>query len=92
VCVDDLEDELIRSLGAARVESLVEAQGELRSFRTLQAQPAWRGQPAEAQLRRFLGSGATRKVRYARLLAGSVNSDRVPPPLEAVLARSAAVR
>jgi hypothetical protein len=92
VCVDDLEDELIRSLGAARVESLVEAQGELRSFRTLQAQPAWRGQPAEAQLRRFLGSGATRKVRYARLLARSVNSDRVPAPLEAVLARSAAVR
>ena len=30
VCVADLEDELIRSLGAAAVEQVIEAQGELR--------------------------------------------------------------
>ena len=87
VCVEDLEDELIRAIGAARVEALIDSQGDLGSFRSLQRQPEWRSQPAGAQLRRFLGSGARRKLRYARLLAGSVNLDRLPHPLEAVLTR-----
>ena len=52
VCVADLEDELIRSLGAAAVEQVLDAQGELRSFRTFQKQPAWRGRTPEEQLRR----------------------------------------
>src|SRR2546423_3341537 len=43
VCTADLEDELIRALGAASVETGLEANGDLRSFRTLQKQPAWRG-------------------------------------------------
>jgi hypothetical protein len=85
VCVEDLEDELIRAIGAARVEALVDSQGDLGSFRSLQRQPEWRGQPAGAQLRRFLGSGATRKLRYARLLAGAVDLNRLPYPLEALL-------
>jgi hypothetical protein len=87
VCVEDLEDELIRAIGTARVEALIESQGDLGSFRSLQRQPEWRGQPAGAQLRRFLGSGARRKLRYGRLLAGSVDLDRLPYPLEAVLRR-----
>jgi hypothetical protein len=45
VCVADLEDELIRALGTATVERIVDAEGELSSFRTLQKQPAWRGAP-----------------------------------------------
>lgn len=88
VCVDDLEDELIRAVGVVRVEALIESQGDLGSFRSLQRQPEWRSQPARAQLRRFLGSGATRKLRYARLLAGAANVDRLPRPLEAVLTRA----
>src|SRR5919199_1857334 len=32
VCVADLEDELIRALGAASVEQIVDAEGDLRSF------------------------------------------------------------
>ena len=68
VCVDDLEDELIRAVGAAGVEALFDAQGDLSSFRSLQSQPAWRGREPEAQMRRFLGSGSGRKLRYARLL------------------------
>src|SRR5437667_3344011 len=36
VCIADLEDELIRSLGTASVEQIVDAQGELGSFRTFQ--------------------------------------------------------
>jgi hypothetical protein len=85
VCVEDLEDELIRALGAGWVEALIDSQGDLGSFRSLQRQPQWRGQPAAAQLRRFLGSGARRKLRYARLLAGAVDLDRLPHPLDAVL-------
>ncbi len=85
VCVDDLEDELIRAIGTARVEALIDSQGDLGSFRTFQREPEWRGRPTGAQLRRFLGSGAKRKLRYARLLAGAVDLGRLPHPLEAVL-------
>jgi hypothetical protein len=86
VCVEDLEEELIRAIGTAGVEALIDAQGDLGSFRSLQRQPQWRGQLADAQLRRFLGSGGRRKLRYARLLAGAVDLDRLPHPLDAVLA------
>ena len=85
VCVADLEDELIRALGAATVEQVVDAQGDLRSFRTLQKQPAWQGRPKEEQLRRFMGSGGRRKTRYARLLVEALDLSRVPRPLERVL-------
>jgi len=84
VCVEDLEDELIRAIGTARVQELIDSQGDLGSFRSLQRQPEWRGRPTGAQLRRFLGSGAKRKLRYARLLAGAVDLDRLPHPLDAV--------
>lgn len=85
VCVEDLEDELIRAAGTPRVEALLDSQGDLSSFRILQNQPAWRGQSVDAQLRRFLGAGARRKLRYARLLVGSIELDRMPRPLDAVL-------
>src|SRR3954468_19612977 len=86
VCVDDLEDELIRAVGAAQVEALFDSQGDLRSFRSLQSQPAWRGRELDAQLRRFLGSGSRRKLRYARVLAeAAVGLERVPAPLAALL-------
>jgi hypothetical protein len=88
VCVADLEEELIRALGAAPVEQVVEAQGDLESFRTLQKQPAWRGRPTEEQLRRFMGSGGRRKIRYARFLVDALDLDRVPRPLDQVLAQS----
>ena len=52
VCVADLEDELIRSLGVRRVEQLIEAQGELGPFRTFTRQPAQRNRTREQQLRR----------------------------------------
>jgi hypothetical protein len=87
VCVADLEAELIRSLGAERVEELVASQRDLGSFRTLQKQPEWRGRPREEQLRRFFGSGGSRKIRYARVLVDALDLDAVPAPLDAVLAR-----
>ena len=86
VCEADLEDELIRALGAAAVEEVVEAQGDLRPFRTMQKQPEWRGRLREEQLRRFMGSGGRRKIRYARLLVDALDLTQVPQPLERVLA------
>ena len=86
VCDADLEEELIRALGAERVEEVVEAQGELGPFRTLQKQPAWLGRPHDEQLRRFMGSGGRRKIRYGRLLVEALDLDRMPRPLDALLA------
>jgi hypothetical protein len=86
VCVADLEDELIRAAGTALAAEVLAAHGDLGAFRTLQRQPAWRGKDEAAQLRRFLGAGAQRKLRYARLLTEAIDPDRIPRPLEAVLA------
>jgi hypothetical protein len=88
VCVEDLEDELIRAIGVARVKAVIDAQGDLGSFRSLQRQPEWRGERAGAQLRRFMGSGGMRKIRYARLLAGAMDLNRLPHPLEGLLSRA----
>jgi predicted ATP-dependent endonuclease of OLD family len=86
VCVRDLEDELIRALGADVVERVVEAHGDLPPFRTLQKQAAWQERPKADQLRRFMGSGGRRKIRYARFLVEALDLDRVPRPLELLLA------
>jgi hypothetical protein len=88
-CVEDLEDELIRSLGVAAVEEVVAAQGELRSFRILQRQPAQRGVPVERQLRRFMGTHRGRKIHYARVLVEALDMTQVPRPLDRVLAHVA---
>jgi len=86
VCTLDLEDELIRALGIDAVERIIEAEGELKSLRTLQRQPAQRGRSAQDQLRRFMSGRSGNKHRYAPLLAGAVDLTRVPPPLDGVLA------
>ena len=88
VCLADLEDELIRCLGTAGVEQVVEAQGELGSFRTFQQQPAWQGRSSQAQLRRFIGTHSGRKIRYGRLLVEALELPSVPRPLDRVLAHS----
>jgi hypothetical protein len=85
VCTEDLEDELIRAAGPARVTEVLAAHGDLHAFRTIQRQPAWRGKDEAAQLRRFLGAGARRKLRYARLLTEAISLDRIPQPLDALL-------
>jgi hypothetical protein len=86
VCRPDLEGELIRALGADRVEAVAEANGDLRAFRTLQKQPAWLGRPPEEQLRRWLGSGGRRKLRYASLLVDALEPNEIPRPLVELLA------
>ena len=87
VCVDDLEDELIRAVGITGVEALFAARGDLRWFRSFQSQPAWRGRDPAAQTHRFLRSSARRNLRYARLLVeAAVDRGTLPRPLDALLA------
>ncbi|MFF1481189.1 TOPRIM nucleotidyl transferase/hydrolase domain-containing protein [Streptomyces sp. NPDC058301] len=86
VCAADLEEELIRALGTARVEETVRAEGDLRAWQTFQRQPAQHGRPREQQLRRFLGTKKGRKIRYGRLLVEALEPDRVPAPLDGLLA------
>ena len=92
VCRADLEDELVRALGAAGVEAVLEREGELVSYRRFQDQPAQRGRDAGAQLRRFLGTRAHRKIRYGGLLVEALPMDAVPPPLDAALAATSSAR
>ena len=85
VCEPDLEGELVRAVGVERVVQLIEAEGELDSFRILQRQPAHRSNPMSIQLARFLSGRSGNKERYARLFVEALELDRVPPPLDAVL-------
>ena len=88
VCDADLEDELIRALGTTAVEAVVDAQRELSSFRRFQEQPAQRGRSLDAQLRRFMGTRAGRKIRYGSLLTDAIDLTRVPRALELVIAHA----
>jgi hypothetical protein len=85
-CSLDLEDELIRALGADAVEAVIEAAGEAGSLRLLAGMPAQRGWRREDVLRRFLGVRSGRKARYAALLVEALEPDRAPEPLSALLA------
>lgn len=85
VCFADLEDELIRALGVADVERIIEAQRELEAFRTFQREPQWRARTSEEQLRRFFGTHRGRKIQSAALLVEALELTRVPRPLDGVL-------
>lgn len=86
VCVADLEDELIRSLGTATTQQLIEVQGELGSFQKFSMQPAQRNRTREQRLRRFMGTRSGRKIHYGHVLAAALDLSRVPGPLDGVLA------
>jgi hypothetical protein len=85
VCAADLEDELIRALGTARVAELIRAEGDVRALQTFLNQPAQQGRTAQAQLRRFLGTKKGRKIHYGRVLVEALAPDRVPDPLDGLL-------
>ena len=82
VCEADLEDELVRCLGAGVVTEVLAEHGKLGSFRTYQKQPAHRGRPTEAQLRGFLTNW---KIELAGPLVEALDLARVPRPLDRVL-------
>ena len=80
------EDELMRALGTAGVMSIIDAQGELDSFRIFQNQPAQQCKATHAQMRRFMGTRAGRKIRYGTLLVEALDIELVPRALNLVLA------
>lgn len=82
VCERDLEDELVRCLGAAVVEETLAEHGKLGSFRTYQKQPTHRARTTEEQLRGFLTNW---KIRLAAPLVEALDLSRVPRPLDRVL-------
>ncbi|MGW7412187.1 TOPRIM nucleotidyl transferase/hydrolase domain-containing protein [Streptomyces sp. NPDC054863] len=86
VCDADLEDELIRALGPSGVEQVVHAEGDLRSLRTFRNQPAQRTRTVHQQLRRFMGTTGGRKEQYARAMVDALDLERVPRPLDDLLA------
>ena len=83
VCEADLEDELTRAVGPAGMERVLAEQGDLRAFRTYQKQPAHRARSTEEQLRGFLNNW---KIQFAASLVDALDLDRVPRPLDRVLA------
>ena len=89
-CADDLEDELIRALGPARVRAVIEEAGDGASYAILRNQPFHRDRPEVDVLRRFMGTTSGRKLKYADLLTRALGPDEVPAPLVSVL--RAAVR
>jgi hypothetical protein len=82
-CTRDLEDELTRAVGPDGMERVFAEHGDLRAFRTYQKQPAHRARPLEEQLHGFMWN---RKQKYAVLLAEALDLERVPRPLDRVLA------
>jgi hypothetical protein len=87
-CNADLEDEMIYALGTSGVERILDAHGELQSFRSFQNQPAQRGGNCHTQLRRFLGIRSGRKIRYGTLLTEALDLEQVPKSLDRVLAHA----
>ena len=85
-CDADLEDELIRCLGVNTMLGVIAAQGDMGRFHLFRRQPEWQEQSSHAQLRRWLGTTAHRKISYAQLLVNALNLDQVPVPLERLLA------
>jgi hypothetical protein len=81
VCDRDLEDELIRALGGAGVEGVIDRAGDLPSLRRLQQMPAHRDRTHDQHLHRFMGVRSARKYRYAELLAEALPTDDIPRPL-----------
>ena len=86
VCQADLEEEMVRSLGAPTSEKVVADMGQLRSFRRFQMEPAQQGRTFEQQLRRFIGTHSGRKAQYARVMVEAMDLARVPHPLGGLMA------
>lgn len=81
VCHRDLEDELVRALGADTVLGLLDELGLARRFDGLRRQLAWREQPLHEQLHRFAGVASGRKELLAGAMAAALTPAQVPRPL-----------
>ena len=78
VCVKDLEQEFVRTLGLAGAQAVVSNEGEAAAFSTFQKQPAHGAMPLDEQLRRFFQKD---KIRWAIPLVEALNLKAIPGPL-----------
>lgn len=85
VCGSDLEEELIRALGADRVRQVLATLGLAEGFAQFCRQPAWRDRPLHAQLQRFAGVASGRKAVFAAALAAATSLTSAPTPFQALL-------
>jgi hypothetical protein len=85
VCDRDLEEELIRAVGARRALEVLEATRLAASFATFTRQPAWSDRPFPDQLRRFAGAGSGRKELLAGAFTAALSPDELPLPLAGLL-------
>ncbi|YAL81817.1 hypothetical protein ACMYYO_07615 [Dermacoccaceae bacterium W4C1] len=85
VCEADLEEELIRGLGAPQALEAVDDVGLMPQFETFAQQPQWRGRPLADQLHRFAGAGSGRKALLAEQMAARLTPGTTPPPLAALV-------
>ncbi|WP_226963778.1 hypothetical protein [Nostocoides sp. F2B08] len=87
VCVEDLEDELLRALGIPRVLGVLDRLGLRGKLDALAQQPAWRDRPLHEQLHRFAGVASGRKELLAAELTAELTPDELPEPLRLLLDR-----
>ncbi|HKV88655.1 MAG TPA: TOPRIM nucleotidyl transferase/hydrolase domain-containing protein [Candidatus Dormibacteraeota bacterium] len=86
VCSADLEDELIRAVGAPAIDALAELEGDAQAWYTFRRQPAWQGQAVDQQFRRFVRSISNRNSRYIRAILEALEPAQLPRPLRLLLA------
>jgi hypothetical protein len=87
VLVEGLSDQRAVEALAVRLGRDLAAEGDLLLFRKFQRQPAQRDKPVAALLRRFLGTRSGRKIHYGTALVNALDLERIPTPLEHLLAR-----
>jgi hypothetical protein len=80
VCRLDLEDELLRILGAPAVQAIITQRGDDAAFASFAASPKYSGLPLPDQLRRFV-----HRVEYAAPLVAALPLPAVPQPLADLL-------
>jgi hypothetical protein len=68
------------------VEDVIELEGETRAYDIFRQQPAQRNRRPEHRLHRFMGTHGGRKEQYGRALVDALDLDRVPKPLDDLLA------
>ena len=90
VCHRDLEDELIRALGAEQCIHVIAGLGLGAKLAMLRQQPAWQDRPLTEQLHRFCGVASGRKELLAGALSAALDSRGAPEPLVQLIDRIAA--
>jgi hypothetical protein len=87
VCEADLEDELLRALGATRAIGVLSRLGLQGKLEALRRQPAWRERPVHDQLHRFAGVASGRKALLAGALTAELAVEELPEPLALLVER-----